>query len=33
MRKNGIKSVEKFFVDNIHWKWRDELLFFIENLL
>lgn len=33
MRKNGIKSVEKFFVDNIHWKWRDELLSFIENLL
>jgi len=33
MKKNGIKAVEKFFVDNIHWKWRDELLFFIENVL
>ena len=33
MKKNGIKAVEKFFVDNIHWKWRDELLSFIENML
>jgi len=33
MKKNDIKAVEKFFVDNIHWKWRDELLFFIENVL
>ena len=33
MKKNGIKAVEKFFVDNIHWKWRDELLSFIENVL
>jgi len=33
MKKNGIKAVEKFFVDNIHWKWRDELLSFIENMI
>ena len=33
MKKNGIKSVEKFFVDNIHWKWRDELLSFVESLI
>ena len=33
MKKNGIKAVEKFFVDNIHWKWRDELLSFIEDVL
>jgi hypothetical protein len=33
MKKNGIDMVEKFFVDNIHWKWRDELLSFIENML
>jgi len=33
MKKNDIKAVEKFFVDNIHWKWRDELLSFIENML
>ena len=33
MKNNGIDMVEKFFVDNIHWKWRDELLSFIENML
>ena len=33
MKKNDIKAVEKFFVDNIHWKWRDELLSFIEDVL
>jgi GTP-binding protein EngB required for normal cell division len=33
MKKFWLKKYEKFVVDNIHWKWRDELLSFIENSL
>ena len=33
MKKIWLYPYKKFFVDNIHWKWRDELLFFIESLL
>ena len=33
MKKIWLVSYEKFFVDNIHWKWRDELLFFVESML
>ena len=30
MNKIWLTNCEKFVVDNIHWKWRDELLSFIE---
>ena len=33
MKKIWLISYEKFFVDNIHWKWRDELLSFVESML
>ena len=33
MKKIGLDWVETFFVDNIHWKWRDELLCFIESMI
>ena len=33
MSKNWINSVEIFAVDNIKWKWREELLSFIESLI
>jgi len=33
MEKIWLKSYERFFIDNIHWKWRDELLSFIETIL
>lgn len=33
MKKIWLVSYEKFFVDNIHWKWRDELLSFVESML
>ena len=33
MRKNWLNSYDFFVVDNIHWKWRDELLFFIEKMI
>ena len=31
MNKIWLTNCEKFVVDNIHWKWRDELLSFIEH--
>lgn len=30
MKKIWLNSYNKFFVDNIHWKWREEILSFIE---
>ena len=33
MKKIWLDSIESFFVDNIHWKWRDELLSFIESII
>ncbi len=33
MKKIWLVSYEKFFVDNTHWKWRDELLSFVESML
>lgn len=33
MKKIWLGSHNNFFVDNIHWKWRDELLSFIEDIL
>jgi len=33
MKKIWLKTYRNFSVDNIHWKWRDELLSFIENVL
>ena len=30
MKKIWLNSYKKFFVDNIHWKWREEILSFIE---
>ena len=33
MKKIWLKSYKSFFVDNIHWKWRDELLSFIESII
>ena len=33
MKKIWLKSYKNFFVDNIHWKWREELLWFIETML
>lgn len=33
MKKIWLNSIECFFVDNIHWKWRDELLSFVESIL
>ena len=33
MKKIWLKIYRNFSVDNIHWKWRDELLSFIENVL
>jgi len=33
MKKIWLNSYSNFSVDNIHWKWRDELLFFIESLI
>ena len=32
IKKNWLNPCKKFFVDNIHWKWRDELLSFIESM-
>ena len=33
MKKIWLNSYKNFSVDNIHWKWREELLSFIENTL
>ena len=33
MKKIWLNLYKNFSVDNIHWKWRDELLSFIENML
>ena len=33
MKKIWLNSIESFSVDNIHWKWRDELLSFIESVI
>ena len=33
MKKIWLTKYENFVVDNIHWKWRDELMLSIENLL
>ena len=33
MREIWLNSYEKFFVNNLNWKWRDELLSFIETML
>lgn len=33
MKKIWLNSYKNFSVDNIHWKWRDELLSFIESLI
>ena len=33
MKKIWLGSYNNFSVDNIHWKWRDELLSFIEDVL
>ena len=33
MKKIWLNSYENFSVNNIHWKWRDELLSFIESLI
>lgn len=33
MKKIWFDSYERFFVDNVHWKWRDELLSFIETMV
>ena len=33
MKKIWLTKYENFVVDNIHWKWRDELILSIENLL
>ena len=33
MKKIWVKSYKNFSVDNIHWKWREELLWFIESRL
>lgn len=32
MKKIWLKNYESFVVDNIHWKWREELLSYIEKL-
>ena len=33
IKKIWLESYKKFFVDNTNWKWREELLFFIESSL
>ena len=33
MKKIWLISYDCFFVDNVHWKWRDELLSFVESML
>ena len=33
MKEIWLNSYKNFAVDNIHWKWRDELLSFIESML
>ena len=33
MKEIWLNSYKNFSVDNIHWKWRDELLSFIESLI
>jgi len=33
MKKIWLNSYENFSVNNIHWKWRDELLSFVESLI
>ena len=33
MKKIWLKSYKNLSVDNIHWKWRDELISFIETML
>jgi GTP-binding protein len=33
MKKIWLTKYENFVVDNIHWKWREELILSIENLL
>ena len=33
IKKIWLNSYKNFSVDNIHWKWREELLSFIENTL
>lgn len=33
MKKIWLNSYKFFFVDNVHWKWRDELLLFIESMI
>lgn len=33
MKKIWLNSYKNFAVDNIHWKWRDELLSFVETMI
>ena len=33
MKEIWLNSYKNFAVDNVHWKWRDELLSFIESML
>lgn len=33
MKEIWLSSYKNFTVDNVHWKWRDELLSFIESML
>lgn len=33
MKEIWLNSYKNFAVDNVHWKWREELLFFIESML
>ena len=33
MKEIWLNSVKSFYVDNIHWKWRDEVLSFIESII
>ena len=33
MKEIWLSSYKNFAVDNVHWKWRDELLSFIESML
>lgn len=33
MKEIWLNSVKSFYVDNIHWKWREEVLSFIETFI
>ena len=33
MKEIWLNSVKSFYVDNVHWKWRDEVLSFIESII